>query len=139
MAHLLRIGTLSHALRHLLGVRDLYNIGTSASGVDNGICNYDLMAYGNFGFNNTDYYPTSLSAYHKNFTGWVSHEEIIAAGWFTLWSGIHQVYKIAHGFPSSKYLLPKNQQPVEHNSTITDGGIAIYHVNKQIKKQTFCG
>ena len=95
-AHLLRTGILSHKLGHLLGIGDPYNTSISASGAGNGIGNYDLMTYGNVGFNTTGYYHTSLSAYHKRFKGWVAHEDIIANGWYTLWSGIHQVYKIAH-------------------------------------------
>ena len=52
------------------------------------------MAYWNFGFNNTGYYSTSPIAYHTLFTGWVADEDIIAGGWYTLRSWIHQVYKI---------------------------------------------
>jgi hypothetical protein len=90
--HLLCISTLSHKLGHLLGVGNLYDTGTSASGAGNGIGNYDLMVYGSFGFDNTGYYPTNLSAYHKLFMGWVAHKDIIAGRWYTLWSGIHQVH-----------------------------------------------
>ena len=60
---------------------NLYSTGTSASGAGNRIRNYDLIAYGNFGFDNTTYYPTSLNAQHKFLTGCVVHEDIIADAW----------------------------------------------------------
>ena len=117
----------------------LYDTGTSTSGTGNRIGNYDLMAYGNFGLDNIRHYPNSLSAYHKLFTGWVSYEDIIADGWYTLGSRIHQVYKITHGFHSVEYLLLGNRQPIGYNSTMTGAGIVIYHVDEQVKKQKFCG
>ena len=103
--HPLGIGTLSHEFGHSLGMGHLYDTGTSTSGTGNGIGNYDLMAYGNFGFDNIRHNLNSLSAYHKLFTGWVSYEDIIADGWYMIWVGIHQVYNITHSFPSVEYLL----------------------------------
>lgn len=132
---LLRIGTLSHELGHSLGMSDLYD--TSWAG--KGIGNYDLMAYGNFGFDSSGYYPSSLSAYHKLYTGWATHEDITANGEYTIESGIHQVYKIAHGFPSGEYLLLENRQPVGYDSRMNGGGIAIYHVDEKVRKQKFPG
>ena len=84
----------------------------------------------NFGFDNTGYYPNSRSTYHKLFTGWVAHKDIIANRWYTLQSKIHQIYKIAHGFLSGEYLLLENQQPVRYGSTMTGRGIVIYHVEE---------
>ena len=51
-------------------------------------------------------------------------------GWYTLRSGIHQVYKTAHGFLSGEYLLLENRQPVGYDSTMTGGGITIYHAEE---------
>jgi len=134
---MLRMGTLCHELGHTLGLADLYD--TSFNG--NGIGNFDFMAKGNYGFDNTGYYPSSMSAYSKAFLGWADVVEIEEDGEYTLEAAGETVYKISAGFEGTQpeYLLLENRQPVAYDSAMTGGGIAVYHVDENVKKQNAPG
>ena len=134
---MLRFGVLVHEVGHSFGLPDLYD--TSFAG--KGIGKYDVMSTGNYEFDGTGYYPSSMSAWTKVYLGWAEAVEITEDGTYTLEAaseGKHQVYKIAHGFPGGdkpEYILLENRQPVGYDSTMEGGGIAIYHVDEGKRKQ----
>jgi len=135
---MLRFGVLCHEIGHSLQLPDLYDTGFKGKGIGK----YDVMANGNYGFDNTGYFPSNMSAWTKVFLGWVQAVEIVADGTYTLEAasdGDHQIYKIAHKFPEGEYLLLENRQPVGYDSPMEGGGIAIWHIDDNVRKQKFPG
>ena len=99
------------------------------------------MAYGKFGFDGDPRrLPVSLSAFSKMRMGWANVTEIAATGTYALRAGINQVAKIVRGFHDGgrrrpEYLLLENRQPVGYDSGMTGGGIAVYHVDEDVRRQ----
>lgn len=138
--HMMRLGVPCHEIGHALGLKDLYDVSWEGKGLGN----YDLMAYGKFGFDNSQYFPSAMSAYSKLRLGWATAEVIGTTGTYTLAAGVNQVYKITHGFPNPnpnkpEYLLLENRQPLGYDSQMEGGGIAIYHVDEKLTQQKKCG
>ncbi|KAL7526970.1 hypothetical protein ACHAXR_001734, partial [Thalassiosira sp. AJA248-18] len=131
-SNIVRMGVICHELGHYLGLPDLYD-GTFA-GV--GLGAYDFMSQ-SWGLDGSGLYPPNLSAWSKLQVGWAHATLIEYDGMYELEASAtsDRVYKITHGFPSGEYLLLENRQPLGYDSKITQGGIAIYHIDENAKGQ----
>ncbi|WPC40213.1 Calx-beta domain-containing protein [Clostridium sp. JS66] len=135
--HMAVIGILCHELAHDLGATDLYD---TVSGY-NVVGASSLMDCGSWGGGYGDYsgsIPTHLDPWHKSFLGFVT-PTIVSSGIQTLKSattGQYNVIKIITSNPD-EYFLAENRNPSSfdfglHYEGITDGGIAIWHIEEGI-------
>lgn len=122
-----RIGVLAHELGHFFGLPDLYDTYGG-----NGIGSYDLMS-NCWGFDGSQLYPPSFSAWSKIQLGWVLPRVITESGVYEIPAVIKRpvVLVIQKGFPAGEYLLIENRQPLGFDSKIPQGGLAIWHIDEK--------
>ena len=136
-ANIVRMGVICHELGHYLGLPDLYD-GTFAG---TGLGAYDYMSQ-SWGLDGSGLYPPNLSAWSKVKAHWANLQQISHDGTYELQesSSSNIVYKIQPGdYPEGEYLLLENRQPVEYDGKITQGGIAIYHIDENANGQRYRG
>ena len=134
-----RVGVIAHELGHFFGLPDLYDYDTSTSGgsLGSGIGSWGLMA-NSWGFTGDQLNPPHMSAWSKIELGWVAPTTLTTAGTYTA-NQVEtnaNIYKIDKGFPSGEYLLLENRQPTGIESTIPQGGLAIWHIDENRANNT---
>jgi len=134
-SQMMRLGTACHELGHILGLPDLYDLSFRG----NGLGNYDLMAFGQ-----RELFPVLLSAWSKIKLNWATPIEITEDGTYTIKAGESQVYMIGKGLyrketHNYEYLLLENRQPVGYDSMMPGNGIAIYHIDNAVRRQSCPG
>lgn len=123
-----RIGVICHELGHFLGLPDLYD---RDPGPGAGIGSHGLMA-NSWGFSGTQLNPPYLSAWSKIQLGWLNPTVIHEPGAYEAPQvETHPVvYRLDLGYPRGEYLLIENRQPVSFESTMPQGGLAIWHIDE---------
>lgn len=76
-----------------------------------------------------------LSAWSKKKIGWLSPREVYGTGSFTLKKACDNADAIIinTGYPYGEYLIIENRQPCGFESTMPQGGLAIFHVDETVK------
>lgn len=99
------IGTFCHEFTHTLGLPDWYNTSTGGTA----IIDWSLMDYGCY--NNNSYVPIGLSAYEKEFIGWMEIEELKSPQTITLEPIIEskKAYKIVNENNPNEYIILENR------------------------------
>ena len=73
-----------------------------------------------------------MSAWSKYKLGWVSPTVVSSTGTYTLGQACDHsdMIMITEGYPSGEYLLIENRQPCGFETTMTQGGLAIFHIDE---------
>jgi M6 family metalloprotease-like protein len=122
-----RIGVVCHELGHFFGLPDLYDTDGSSYGAG-GWC---LMAYGSWGFDFSQQYPSHLCAWAKMKLGWASPQRLTPGTYSALAiEDDPSLFMIDSGYPSGEYLLVENRQPTGFDAVIPQGGLAVWHVDE---------
>ena len=123
-----RIGVIAHETGHFLGLPDLYD----TDGGGNGIGSYGLMA-NSWGFLGTQKCPPHLSPWSKLQLGWISPVNISQSGEYTLGQSEtnNEYFVITEGYPSNEYLMIENRQIAGFDCSMSQGGLAIWHIDDQ--------
>lgn len=121
------IGVIAHEAGHFFGLPDLYDTDYTGEGIGS----YCLMA-NSWGFSGDQLNPPHMSAWAKASLGWVSPTLLTAPGMYAAPQAETNptVFRIDHDYPSGEYLLVENRQPVGFESTMPQGGLAIWHVDE---------
>jgi len=123
---IVRIGVIAHETGHYFGLPDLYDTDYSSHGIGS----YCLMA-NSWGFDGTQQHPPHFSAWCKAQLGWVV-PTVIGPGNYTVpqVQTSPSVFKINAGYPAGEYLLVENRQRVGYETTLPQGGLAVWHVDE---------
>jgi len=122
-----RIAVICHETGHFFGLPDFYDI----DGGGEGIGSWGIMGNG-WGFDFSQLYPPYFSAYSKIFLGWIYPITIENTGVYYVDQAETSpvVYRINTGYPNNEYLLIENRQPVGFESDMPQGGLVIWHIDK---------
>lgn len=122
-----RIGVVCHELAHFFGLPDLYDTDGSSYGAG-GWC---LMAYGSWGFDSSQQYPSHLCAWAKMRLGWVTPQRLTPGTYSALAiESDPSLFLIDSGYPSGEFLLIENRQPLGFDALIPGSGLAVWHVDE---------
>lgn len=131
---LMQIGTFSHEMGHALGLPDLYDTH-EGDGTTSGLGEWDLMASGNWRMQDA---PAHMSAWTKDFLGWVSVETVTAT---RIGHTLPRVYDagtvLRFDLPGTReYFLLENRGAVGSDRNIRGPGLLVYHVDPVVVDST---
>lgn len=130
-AQLEGIGVLCHELCHALGLPDFY----STEKEQQTPTFHDLMDYGQYG--NSGYRPVGLSAYERNYLGWLKLEELgetplrgqLAPLGSTATEQHARAYIVRNKLNPKEYYILENRQPYDWFFTMAGSGMLVYHID----------
>ena len=124
-------GTMSHELGHALDLPDLYDVDPDDGTNSYGIGYWGLMAAGNY--NRWDS-PAHLSAWSKDFLGWLNVETVSSSQNGVFLSPIQQAGSIMRvDLPASnEHLLFSNRQAQGSDLYLKGTGLLIWHVDRDL-------
>lgn len=121
---LMPIGTFSHELGHALALPDLYDTQTGRAGVGH----WDLMGSGNWRLQHS---PAHMSAWSKDFLGWLSVETVTASrGSLTLAPVYDAGRVLRYDIPFTReYFLLEHRQAHGSDQFLHGPGLLVYHID----------
>ena len=127
------IGTFCHEFGHVLGLPDLYDTGYSHYTV----ANWDIMCSGNY--NNNGRTPPTYSAYERFFLGWLTPQQLIDKGQYTLepLQEANQAYIIAEkthnlngSYPSpNEFFVLEYRTKTGWDAYLPGSGMLVWHID----------
>ncbi len=127
---MIQIGVFAHEFGHAFGLPDLYDTDDS-NGDSEGIGNWGLMAAGSWGGDgDSPERPSHMSAWSKEFLGWVNPTPVTSDQMPASLSSVEDnaaVLKIP--ISATQYYLIENRQQKLFDQNLPTGGLAIWHVN----------
>ena len=133
---LVAIGVFAHEFGHIFGLPDLYDRDYTSEGLGN----WCLMAAGEYGGDgNHEATPAHMSAWCKEFLGWIS--PTIVSSYMPgqpIKDVEHhaQAYKLyVKGKAGTEYFLVENRQRESFDFYLPGGGLLIYHIDSTVTTQ----
>lgn len=122
------IGTMCHEFSHCLGLPDLYDTSSNATGLST-FGYWDLMDIGSYVAEG--YVPVGYSAYERDFMGWRSLEVLDEKGKYSMeaLTGGGHGYKIVNPANSNEYYVLENRQQEGWDKFIFNAGMLISHID----------
>ncbi len=135
---MIQIGVFAHEFGHAFGLPDLYD--TSNPARSEGLGNWDLMAAGSWGGDNrSPETPSHMSAWSKQYLGWVTPREIGADTIGVELSPIRTTgdvvrvdYSTAADPEDVRYLLLEYRPQAGFDKTLRAGGLLVTEVNSDV-------
>ena len=133
---MIQIGVFAHEFGHAFGLPDLYDTN-GADGDSEGIGGWGLMAGGSWGGDNdSPESPSHMSAWSKEFLGWVAPTEVTSDLVPAQISNINdndQAFKI--GISADTHYLVSNRQKKGFDNSLTGSGLLIWRINETVVNQ----
>jgi M6 family metalloprotease-like protein len=130
---MIQIGVFAHEFGHAFGLPDLYDTDAS-NGDSQGLGNWCLMAAGSWGGDNeTPERPTHMSAWAKEFLGWVSPTTVttdLTPASLQAVEDHSSVLKVP--ISPTQYYLIENRQKKLFDRNLKTGGLAIWKINESV-------
>ncbi|MCH7727222.1 MAG: M6 family metalloprotease domain-containing protein, partial [Planctomycetes bacterium] len=130
---MIEIGVFAHEFGHAFGLPDLYDTDTS-NGSSAGIGSWGLMASGSWGGDgNSPDRPSHMSAWAKEFLGWINPTTVTADQMGAAIANVEQnsfAYKLS--IDSNRYYLIANRQRIGFDDSLKSGGLAIWKINDSV-------
>ncbi len=130
---MIEIGVFAHEFGHAFGLPDLYDTNPN-NGSSAGIGNWGLMASGSYGGDNTTpERPSHMSAWSKEFLGWINPTTVTADQMGTAIANAEQnsvAFKLS--IDANRYYLIENRQQLGFDDSLKSGGLAIWTINDSV-------
>ncbi len=130
-ATMIEIGVFAHEFGHAFGLPDLYDTNPG-NGTSEGIGSWGLMASGSWGGDNqSPETPTHMSAWSKQFLGWLN-PTAVAADTDPASLGAVEDNAFAYKIPISpnQYYLVANRQKKLFDSKLKGSGLLVWHIDE---------
>jgi hypothetical protein len=129
---MIQIGVFAHEFGHAFGLPDLYDTDDS-NGDSEGVGNWCLMAGGSWGGDgNTPERPTHMSAWSKEFLGWVTPKAVTADTKPATLPSVRTRQSLKVSISSTQYYLVENRQQKLFDQNLPTGGVAIWRINDSV-------
>jgi M6 family metalloprotease-like protein len=129
---MIQIGVFAHEFGHAFGLPDLYDT-QNFNGNSEGVGNWDLMGAGSWGGDNSHpETPSHMSAWSKEFLGWVTPREINADTDVVLRPVESQPDVVKVRISDSEYYLIEYRQKTGFDASLTGAGLAIWRINESV-------
>jgi M6 family metalloprotease-like protein len=130
---MIQIGVFAHEFGHAFGLPDLYDTNDQ-NGDSEGIGGWGLMASGSWGGdNNHPETPAHMSAWSKEFLGWVSPTEITSDQMAANLPNIENnpvAFRLS--IAPGEYYLIENRQQTGFDNSLTNSGLALWKINENV-------
>ena len=128
---MIEIGVFAHEFGHAFGLPDLYDANGRSGGFSEGIGNWGLMGAGSWGGDGvTPSRPTHMSAWEKEFLGWVSPQTVrsdrLAVGFGPV-EKVPQVLRIP--ISDEEYYLVEYRSRTGFDDSLRGSGLLVWKVN----------
>jgi M6 family metalloprotease-like protein len=129
---MIQIGVFAHEFGHAFGLPDLYDT-QEFNGKSEGIGNWGLMGAGSWGGDNRHpEKPSHMSAWEKEFLGWVAPREIKTDAEVVLRPVETQPDVAKVRISESEYYLLEYRQKSGFDVSLTGQGLAIWRINEPV-------
>lgn len=130
---MIQIGVFAHEFGHAFGLPDLYDTDTS-NGDSEGIGNWGLMAAGSWGGDDSSpERPSHMSAWSKEFLGWVAPTQVTTD---LLPASIPEIETNAEAFKipisANQHYLVVNRQKKLFDMNLPNAGVLIWKINETV-------
>lgn len=130
---MIQIGVFAHEFGHAFGLPDLYDTDDD-NGKSEGIGSWGLMGSGSWGGDNSSpHLPTHMSAWEKDFLGWLRPTtlgEDLTDGHLHPVEQRAEAYKIDIG-PNDYYLIEYRRQ-IGFDRSLTGSGLLVWKINRRV-------
>ncbi|HEX8395784.1 MAG TPA: M6 family metalloprotease domain-containing protein [Longimicrobium sp.] len=124
---LMPIGTFAHEMGHALALPDLYD----TDGGTEGLGEWDLMGSGNYRLPAS---PTHMSAWSKDFLGWVNVETVSGARPALTLAPVYDAGRVLrYNIPGTReYFLLEHRKAFGSDTYIRGAGLLVYHIDDAV-------
>jgi M6 family metalloprotease-like protein len=127
----MNIGTFAHELGHAIGLPDLYDTDANLTGDSEGIGHWGLMGAGSW---NSQDSPAHMSAWSKDFLGWVDVTSINGPQ-SEVW--LEPIYDngrvLRYDLPSTEeHFLLENRQRTGSDRKLPGPGLLVWHIDRGV-------
>ncbi|MBI1796576.1 MAG: M6 family metalloprotease domain-containing protein [Candidatus Eisenbacteria bacterium] len=130
------IGVFAHEFGHALGLPDLYDTSIFGGARNLGPGNWNLMAYGAYGANDTTpEYPAHLGAWSMLYLGWAqsyrpTEDTLLTQGPIETGSPVTELW--FQGESNPEHFLIENRQRIGFDRNLVKEGLILYHVDDSV-------